>query len=176
MRINNLIQGVEDLRSLARLFTELEFKEGVEVGTNRGKFASFVCTVNPMLHLTCIDPWITYEGINVSQETQDAVYKYAVKHLAKFNITILRKTSMEAVRDFALASLDFVYIDGDHSFDYVVQDIVNWVSRVKKGGLILVHDYNKLDVQSAVNAYTSCHHINPYITREAIPVAYWVNT
>ena len=176
MRINNLIQGVEDLRSLARLFTELEFKEGVEVGTNRGKFASFVCTVNPMLHLTCIDPWITYEGNSVSQETQDAVYKYAVKHLAKFNITIMRKTSMEAVQLFSDSSIDFVYIDGNHAFDYVLQDIVQWAAKVKNDGIILVHDYCLRDVQYAVDSYTSFHHIVPYITKEAIPVAYWVNT
>jgi len=39
-------------------------------------------------------------------------------------------------------SIDFIYIDGDHSYEGVNSDILNWKSKVKKGGFIGGHDYN----------------------------------
>lgn len=167
------------LHDLVALFPQLEYFEGVEVGTNRGKFAHYLCSTNPNLHLTCVDPWTEFEGFDISNERQELIYKYAVKILSGYNITIMRKTSMEALLEFKDESLDFVYIDGNHLFDYVIQDILGWIKKIKKGGMVLIHDYcpfgGGMDVIQAVNAYTFCHHINPwYITREMIPIAYWV--
>jgi glycosyltransferase involved in cell wall biosynthesis len=48
---------------------------------------------------------------------------------------------MQAVTDFADESLDFVYIDGNHQLKYVVEDIVEWTKKIKKGGIIAGHDY-----------------------------------
>lgn len=46
---------------------------------------------------------------------------------------------MAAAPDFKPESLDFVYIDGDHKFKYVAEDISEWFW--KKGGMIAGHDY-----------------------------------
>ncbi len=48
---------------------------------------------------------------------------------------------MEAVADFADNSLDFVYIDGNHDFRYIAEDISEWTNKVKKGGIVSGHDY-----------------------------------
>ena len=86
---------------------------------------------------------------------------------------------MEALHDIKAQSLDFVFIDGDHSFDYVVQDIIYWSKKVKSGGIIACHDYypfHDCGVMNAVNAYTHSHNINPwYATKELEPTAFWVN-
>ena len=48
---------------------------------------------------------------------------------------------MEAVEGFVDESLDFVYIDGNHEFRYIAEDIYEWTKKVKKGGIVSGHDY-----------------------------------
>jgi predicted O-methyltransferase YrrM len=134
------------------------------------------CKVNPQLHLTCIDPYLPYTA-KPSAEDQEGYYHTALKNLEPYNATIVRKSSMEAVDDFADGSLDFVSIDGDHFFDAVVMDLVRWVPKVRKGGMVLLHDYTAAQgphVIMAVNAYTHCHNINPwYATMDWAPTVFW---
>jgi hypothetical protein len=77
---------------------------------------------------------------------------------------------MDAVRDIELESLDFVYIDGNHSFDYVMQDLIEWSKRVRRGGIVSGHDYyhfRNAGVVEAVDVYTHCHGIKEwFLTNE----------
>jgi predicted O-methyltransferase YrrM len=163
-------------KTLAELFGELGFKEGVEVGTCYGEFAEILCLANSGGHLTCCDPWMPYHGGGVNRV--EHTHAIAVERLAKYNVTILRKPSLEGAPTIKNGSLDYVYIDGDHMFDMVIQDILAWVPKVRKEGIIALHDYHSecgADVMMAINAYTHCHDIRPwYVTREQLPTAYWV--
>jgi hypothetical protein len=163
---------------LAELFGELGFNKGVEIGTRKGEYARVLCQKNPKLLLTCIDPWLAYNGKYMRQDIQDRLYDIAVKNLNGLNVEIIRKKSMDAVGDFKDKSLDFVYIDGNHSFDYAIMDIIHWVPKVRTEGIVAIHDYHHgvgADVVKAIDAYTHCHHIDPwYITREIWPTAFWV--
>jgi len=166
-----------DRETLSKILCELEFNKGVEVGVRRGAFTILMCQVNPNLEMTCIDPWIAYR--HLTQERQDLYFRSAVENLTPFNVQILRKTSMNALNDFEDQSLDFVHIDGNHEFDFVCPDIIFWSQKVKKGGMMLVHDYCSFKwsgVVKAVDAYTHCHKIEPwYVTRHETPTAFWVN-
>lgn len=161
---------------LAEVFGLLGFKRGVEVGTQRGLWAKTLFEKVPGLHLTCVDQWAAYNGI--SQERQDRIYSEAMTNLSGRNVEILRKGSLDVVRTIPDGSLDFVFIDGNHVFDAVMQDIIQWVPKVKKDGIVAAHDYHYYtgsDVIWAVNAYTHCHHIDPwYVTREITTTAFWV--
>lgn len=75
---------------------------------------------------------------------------------------------MDAVKDFADESLDFVYIDGNHNLKYVVEDICEWSKKVKNGGIISGHDYFYTDsrdpkkvshIPHAVKAYVDSYNI-----------------
>ena len=57
------------------------------------------------------------------------------------NISLVQKTSDDAVLDFTDESFDFIYIDGIHQYENVKQDIINYLPKVKKGGVIGGHDY-----------------------------------
>ena len=136
-----------------------------------------LCEVNPQLHLTCVDPWSAYPVR--SQEVQDRNYSVAVEALAGLNVSIKCLSSMEFVGVVLDGSLDFVFIDGDHSFENAMLDILMWSKKVKSGGIVAVHDYHPfcgMDVILAVNAYTRANHIDPwYVTREMEPTAFWVH-
>lgn len=169
-------------QGLATFFGKYGFNKGVEVGVQWGYFSAILCKANPRIVLSSIDPWM---GRNAVDRPQDAPrneqkFERATTRLAKYNCTIIRKKSLEAVHDFKDGSLDFVYIDGDHHFDMVIQDIIQWHSKLRKGGIMALHDYyhfNHGGVIPAVNAYTRSHHIDPwYVTYEDQPTAIWVKT
>ena len=113
-----------------------------------------------------------------TQKRQDEIYAYALQVLSSCNVKIIKKDSVEALSDIEDRSLDFVYIDGDHHFDFVCPDIINWSKKVKHNGIVAAHDVygGEVGVQKAVEAYVHAHDIRPwYVTKELMPTAYWVN-
>ena len=156
---------------LASTMADLGFTRGLEIGTRYGQSARIWLDIIPKLELVCIDPYL-------GSAEQEKVYADAQANLAEYpNVVLLRITSRAAVPSFEDGSLDFVYIDGDHTFDEAVQDIVQYAPKVRSGGLVLVHDYchfRRSGVIQAVDAYTRCHRIEPwYVTRDYEPTAVW---
>ena len=142
---------IDRLHGLYGLFKELGFTVGAEIGVQRGHNAKWMCCSNRKLKLYCIDPWQWYEdyvdyGENSNQELYDEFFAHAQERLKPFNVEFIRKFSMDAVDDFEDESLDFVYIDGNNQFEYVIEDVAKWERKVKKGGIVAGHDYrNSVD-------------------------------
>jgi hypothetical protein len=161
---------------LAKLCHEVGFKVGVEIGVCTGKHSQILCENIPGVTLTCIDPWLS-DG-RISQERQDAFAGAAAERLRPYNATILRIPSMDALAAFTDDSLDFVHVDGNHTYDHAAQDIIFWSRKLRVGGMMSVHDYCPFrwgGVVEAVDAYTKCHHIDPwYVIREMQPTAFWI--
>jgi predicted O-methyltransferase YrrM len=81
---------------------------------------------------------------------------------------------MEAVKDFADGSLDFVYIDADHRFKYIAEDIYEWPWRVRAGGVVSGHDYVG-HVKPVVDAYTTAFGVeNLVVLNEKFPSWLWI--
>lgn len=157
---------------LTKLFSELGFKAGAEVGVERGIFAEQICQDNPGVKLYCIDPWEIYSECS-EYNNQDKLSQYcneANNRLAPYNCEFIKKYSLDAIKDFSPESLDFVYIDANHRFDFVMSDIIEWSKIVKPGGIVSGHDYQadnvshtiKYDVREATNAYADAHQIKPW--------------
>jgi len=91
---------------------------------------------------------------------------------------VMRMSSLEAVRHVPDASLDFVYIDGDHRFDQVMTDLILWAQKVRYGGVVSGHDYyrfRKAGVVPAVDLYTRQHGVGRwFLTDERTPSFFWV--
>ena len=169
-----------DRYKLAELFNKFGLKIGAEIGVERGVFSKAMCSRIPGLKLYCIDPWKFYEGYkeHVPQERLDGFYSLAKERLEPFDATLIKSTSMKALKLIPDESLDFVYIDGNHEFDYVMQDLISWSKKVKKGGVVAGHDYyrfRKAGVIEAVDIYTKMHNIKEwFITDERTPSFFWI--
>jgi hypothetical protein len=105
---------------------------GVEIGVDHADTTVYLLDKCPNLcHLYAIDPYrrrdVRYE------EVQAKLEKYS-------NITLMRTTSDEAVNEIP-NELDFIFIDGDHSYDAVLSDLNNYVPKIKSGGLLTGHDW-----------------------------------
>jgi hypothetical protein len=127
---------------LPQFFKDRGYTTGVEVGVLRGEFTEKLCQAG--LKVFGIDPWKFYGNYkrHPREQSGDDIYQTAQDKLSKYpNCTLLRKMSMEALADFPDESLDFVYIDANHTLPYVVQDIWEWNKKVKSGGVISGHDY-----------------------------------
>jgi hypothetical protein len=143
------------------------------VGTHKGEFCAKFCAVG--LTMFAVDPWLPFTGQGRTQmvkETQDGYLEEAKKNLSPYpDCTMVRKSSMDAINDFKDGSLDFVYLDGDHSFRYVAEDIVEWTKKVRKGGVVSGHDYFNTaplaknvmcHVKAVVDAYTKYYEIKDW--------------
>lgn len=162
-----------DRTELAKMFHELGFTTGVEVGVERGKYAECLLTNIPGLTLYGVDPWTTYDGYvdYVDQGLVNAFYKEMLGRTKRFpNFKIVREFSVEAATKFKDESIDFVYIDGNHDLLNVLMDLTAWIPKIRKGGVISGHDYvpqwkSQLDtihVQAAVQAWTGSYHVFPW--------------
>lgn len=122
---------------------EQGYKVGAEIGVYKGGFTEKFCQAG--LKMYAIDPWMAYSGAgrpSKLQERQDYIYEEeAKKRLAPYDCTLIRATSMDALKEFKDGSLDFVYIDGDHTFRYIAEDLFEWSKKVRSGGVVSGHDY-----------------------------------
>ena len=146
---------------LPEFFKEMNFKVGAEIGVYKGQFTEKFCQKG--LKMYAIDNWLVYQVAGKTyhtQERQDFLYEKTKKRLAAYNdCTVVRKNSMDAVADFEPESLDFVYLDSDHIFRGIADDIYEWYSKVRKGGVISGHDYayTGTDPKASNSYYTFCH-------------------
>lgn len=162
--------------ALAYTMADMGFTKGVEIGVQYGGSAELWCSTNPQLQLTGIDPYVSYRR-RKGKFHQDASYETTRDFLAKYHVNLIRNTSLGAVGEFEDGSLDFVHIDGDHSFDMAMADLIVWSPKVRKGGLILAHDYSSLNwhgVSQAVHSYLFAHGINQWwATFDVSPTVFW---
>lgn len=71
----------------------------------------------------------------------EAIFRANMKRFG-LDPVVHRMTTNEAAKIIKDKSLDLCFIDADHSFEGITDDLKNWIPKVKKGGLIGGHDYN----------------------------------
>jgi len=170
---------------IPKLFKELGFKKGVEVGVYEGHFSEILGYENTEGQVFSVDPWQTYADYPdyKDQEALDMRYQRARRRLLRYpNITIIKKFSLEASKIFEDYSLDYVYIDANHTFQSTWNDIIIWSKKVKEGGIISGHDYKRMKdgcptkTFEAVNAYISAARIPTwFLTGENSHSFIWMN-
>jgi hypothetical protein len=129
---------------------------GVEIGVYKGVFSELLLRIAQPKTLHLVDPWVSsdadehrgamYSEGRASQTAMDEILAGVKSRFAKpienGRIVIHREMSNVAMKTFADDSLDFVYIDGDHTERGVTVDL-DWAFRkVKRGGLICGDDYS----------------------------------
>lgn len=146
---------------LIKYFAELGFTEGAEVGVFTGYFSEVMFQNIPALHLYCVDIW----GSGKYQRAENE----CLERLKPYNKTIIKDYSVEAAKQVADGSLDFVYIDGAHDYDNVKADIEAWAPKVKVGGIISGDDFydfptGRGGVMQAATEFASHHHYDLKLT------------
>lgn len=136
-------------RSLVKLVRSIvgDPTSGCEVGVWRGHTSMGLLESFRNLHLYAVDPWELGE-INPTMASKKSELQRAHEEFLQltlpFNsrLTTLQMTSLIASSICSDSSLDFVFIDGVHTYDHVSQDVRFWQKKVKPGGLFCGHDYD----------------------------------
>lgn len=165
------------------MFRELGFKNGVEIGTYKGKFAETMCRLIPGLNLKCVDAWTVYKdykdyGVN---DLESDAYREASMRADGCGFELIKAWSLDAVRMFEDESLDFVFIDANHDFRHVTDDVDEWSKKVRKGGIVAGHDFFKnhhkrFGVREAIPAWCEANEISPLfsVTKDHCPSWFYV--
>ena len=128
-----------------------------EIGVDGGNYSrKIINALSPVLHY-CIDPYKKYDhphSHSWPQEEIDKLYSNLVnnifeKEIKNGSVKILKKISSEGIKEIPDDCIDFMYIDGNHWFEYVSDDLFNSLRVIKKDGIIAGHDFYG-DVPAAV--------------------------
>lgn len=124
----------------------------VEVGSWKGKSSVFmaveIINSGKQIKFDCVDIW-TDAALNnsgyddVRDVSSDTFYNLFLDNIepVKHIITPIRMCSWECAKLYEDRSLDFVFIDGDHSYEGVTRDLAAWYPKIKQGGVLAGHDY-----------------------------------
>ena len=166
MQVEPVVIPRSNRLTLARLFGQMGYRAGAEIGVGSGPYSEAICLANPGVHLYCVDAWDAYPGYRDFTDPNHLIqdYKMAQIRLAPYNVTLMRKKSLDAAECFDSDSLDFVYIDANHDAPFIGDDIAAWSPKVRSGGIVSGHDYASIhpDVIEAVDNYTAGQHIHPF--------------
>lgn len=115
----------------------------VEIGTDSGSFAENLLVKTRCSKLYCVDPYVRYEKYRdaINNITGDARYNDAKARLSKWGdrVEFVRTFSADASAMLP-DNLDMVYIDGNHDYKFVLEDLKFWYPKVKSGGYIIGDD------------------------------------
>lgn len=120
---------------------------GAEVGVFQGHTSEALLRELPCLDLWLVDPWRPYVGKSTIGDQSAEQLEQAMQsalfwtEFAAERRYVLRESSPQAAARFSDASLDFVFIDGNHLYEAVCSDIDAWWPKLRPGGLLIGHDY-----------------------------------
>jgi len=145
----------------------------IEIGSWKGENASSIFEELNVRKLYIIDPYLPYQNYvkqgkslgNLSNAQSIAKRKLS-KH--KNKIIWIKNYSDNAIKEIK-EKVDFVYIDGNHEYEYVKRDVENYYKKLKKGGILagydITHERFNRDIFKALKEFSNKTKITPYISR-----------
>lgn len=151
----DIIQQLSDLkhRIFPRPFERLALKGGdlvgCEIGVYKGNHSESLLASSSIKKLYLIDPYDMYENYieghahyGVDQAPLSEAEKEAMSRLSSYNDrTVWINLFSDAACKVITEKLDFVYIDGNHAYEFVKADIENYYPLLKSGGILGGHDF-----------------------------------
>ncbi|RTL04668.1 class I SAM-dependent methyltransferase [Candidatus Dependentiae bacterium] len=134
-----------DMAALEELVETIKPVHSLEVGSWKGQSTSIIARHSSAVY--CVDTW---RGAPDEREMVKEAQEQSIFDIFWQNMSILRLT--DKVKPLIMTSdqarviiiddfIDFIYIDGDHTYDAVKWDL-DWFGKLKKGGYMAGHDYD----------------------------------
>ncbi|HSX26192.1 MAG TPA: class I SAM-dependent methyltransferase [Chlamydiales bacterium] len=154
---------------MPKVIRENQFQSLVEVGVALGGNAEAMLQNTDLQNYYGVDPYLynfdprdpfntevsLYSPLG-GKQSYEYLYSWVKEYrLAPFGnrAQLIRDFSVSAAKSFEDESIDCIFIDGDHRYEYVVADLKAWFPKVKKGGMMLGDDYWQEQVAHAVNDF-----------------------
>lgn len=123
---------------------------GAEVGVWRGEMSAHLLSLLPALTLLMVDAWAPVYATTGDPRAADNTDEHLRAMSAARSAVAFAGERARLIRDHSHKagslrvdpqSLDFAFVDADHSYEAVLRDIKVWRTNVKPGGLLCGHDY-----------------------------------
>jgi hypothetical protein len=167
---------LQNRAEFARLCNERGIVRAVEVGTDRGIFAE------EFLHrwkgeiLVCLDPWLPYHHMPYDRTT-DMMMAVNLLTPFRYRAKLIRGESVALAQQVgSYYRPGFVYIDGDHRYEAVREDMMAWWPYLPSGGILAGHDYmhgEHDDVVKAVDEFAAEYGLTVEITDQLEEYRSW---
>jgi len=138
---------------LLPILKNIEHSIGCEVGVHAGDTAKFLLkNLGTIEKYYAIDPWKIYDMYDGKKYRKPGHKKYKTMQAAMENfltmttpyknkVVTLRMTSVDACKNIPDGHLDWIFIDANHEYEYIKENLILWTPKVKQGGLVSGHDY-----------------------------------
>jgi hypothetical protein len=154
--------------------------EGAEIGVRKGYTSDALLHNLPELRLWMVDPWRPGGGNAEDEASWEEAYQCALwwtEHADQRRF-ILREASPGAANRFDDTQLDFVFLDANHRYEPVRDDIYAWWPKIRPGGLLTGHGYHAPQdadetwaVRRAVDEFASALHRTVHVGRDGV---FWI--
>ena len=141
------------------LIKKNNFKNILEIGSYRGDLTYFLLKNLQNINLTSIDPYLEYVAENnVSnsgtkmQNLRNDLLSNLSNEIDDNRFQLIQDFSHNCFNNFNDGYFDFIFIDGDHSYESCLKDLTNYYNKVRKGGIICLHDYDRKTVPGVKKA------------------------
>lgn len=131
------------------------YRNIIELGSFYGRSTRALCD-NAIGHVWAVDLWET--DISGGMVPGDTIFEAFKNNMADAPpvLTVVRMSTVDAyhkyfIPSFGYQSFDMVFIDADHTYEAVKQDIMLYANLIKPGGLVTGHDLNWDGVRQAVD-------------------------
>lgn len=111
----------------------------VEIGTLQGWFAWRCLKYLPNAKIHCVDPLFDDPVYGGDGEYNLKCWRRNLNKEVDKRAFLHRRRSLYASLTWN-GNIDFLFIDGDHSYEDVLLDLESWVPKVRSGGLVAGHD------------------------------------
>lgn len=130
----------------------------VEIGCWEGKSTYFMADKikrsGKNIKFHAVDLWDSYTQIGMTWKANFDIFLKNIEPIKEF-INVIKLDSILAAKRFEDKSVDFVFIDGNHQYEYVKADILAWLPKIKEGGVLAGHDTQFEGVTKAITELLS---------------------
>lgn len=164
--------------SVPVLLNFMEAEKVCEVGVRDGGFFKYLLSPESVKHAWAIDIWdnfLTASQNDIGRPVEKVAESYrcfsdAYRHDKR--VVILKQDSATAFEKLPF-DMDFIYLDADHTYNAIKQDLNNFWGRLRKGGVLAGHDYEnyyfrglEMGVKTAVDEFVKDNNLKLHVTLE----------
>lgn len=129
---------------------------GCEIGICHGFTTKFFLDNIPNIKkLYAVDHYpsfVDWDGSRLTEGRQQLTKQKCRERLSNYkNVEFFYESSLDFHEKLEDYSLDFIFIDGNHSYETSLKDFKNYWSKVKIGGIFAGHDIGLSSIQRAIN-------------------------
>ena len=160
---------------ITEIINKKKYKTMIEVGIGYGYHGKEVLNNSIIEKIYLVDPHQPYDNNDGFQidiinnykkspiESFDELHSEIENSYSSINknrYEFIRELSTDAVRNFTTDSIDLIFIDGDHRYQAVLDDLNTWWPIVKQGGILIGDDYWMSDVKNAVHKFAENNNLS----------------